>query len=64
MKQEKQIKVVKKSKTQPRCKYDGKAYVIEERAGQTIRISNGKEMFCILKDNVEPTNKEARELLA
>ena len=46
-----------------KCKYEDKCYIIEERAGDTIRIKSEDEEFCIHKDNVKPTNKEARELL-
>ena len=46
-----------------KCKYDGKSYIIVERAGETVRIKNDEEEFCIHKDNIKPTNKEARELL-
>lgn len=36
-----------------KCKYDGKTYEIVEEAGETIRIKNDEEEFCILKANVQ-----------
>lgn len=36
-----------------KVKYNGKIYEIVEKAGDTIRIKNEEEEFCIHKDNVK-----------
>lgn len=59
---EQQVKITKRNPAKPKVKYNGETYTIEERNGDTIRIK-GKDEFCIAIDNVEPSNREARELL-
>ena len=56
------VKITKRKPAKPKVKYLGKTYTIEERAGDTIRIKGDSE-FCIHKDNVEPANREAKDLL-
>lgn len=46
-----------------KVKYEGKTYTIVERNCETIRIRNDEKEFCIHKDEVKPTDKEAKELL-
>ena len=36
-----------------KVKYEGKIYEVMEVAGDTLRIKNGKEEFCIHKDSVK-----------
>ena len=60
---EQQIKVTKRTPAQPKVKYNGKAYIVMECAGNTIRISDGAEEFCIHKDNVTASNREAKAML-
>ena len=45
-----------------KCKYNGTSYIVVEMACDTVRIKNDTEEFCIHKDEVKPTNKEARDL--
>ena len=45
-----------------KVKYDHKIYTIEEASGETIRIKNKDSEFCILKDEVTPYDKEAKEI--
>lgn len=46
-----------------KCKYNGKSYEIIELACETVRIKNEEEEICLHKDNIKPTNKEARDYL-
>ena len=46
-----------------KVRYENKTYIIQEIAGETIRIKSDDEEFCIHKDNVKPVNKEARECI-
>ena len=50
-------------KTMKKCKYNGKSYEIIELACETVRIKNEEEEICLHKDNIKPTNKEARDYL-
>lgn len=56
-------KTVKKTPTTPKVKYNGCTYEIVEAAGNTIRVSDGQEEFCILASDTKPVNKQAREML-
>ena len=47
----------------PKCKFENKSYIIQEVAGDTVRIKNDQEEICVHRDHIKPTNKEAREML-
>lgn len=59
---EEQIKIVKRKEPAPKCMFEGGKYIINERAGDTVQITNGKETFCVGIQYIKPTNKEGREL--
>ena len=40
-----------------KVKYENKTYTVLEVAGETIRIKNDEEEFCIHKDEVTPVKK-------
>ncbi len=46
-----------------KCKYNNESYIILEVAGDSVRIKNEKEEIILHRDNIKPTNKEAREML-
>lgn len=53
----------KKENQLPIVEFRGSRYEIKEKAGDTIRLSDGLKEFCVLASETEPTTKAAKEIL-
>lgn len=53
----------KKENQLPIVEFRGSRYEIKDKAGDTIRISDGMTEICILAENVEPKNDAAKDFL-
>ena len=61
---EKTEKKKKSTKSQiPKVELNGKQYIIVERAGTTIKLTDGTTEFCVLRSAVTPKNEKARNLI-
>lgn len=61
---EKTEKKKKSTKPQiPRVELDGKQYMIIDRAGATIKLTDGMTEICVLSSAVKPKNEAARNLI-
>lgn len=47
---------------EPKCIFEGGKYIIQERAGNTVRITDGTITICVGIEHIRPTNKEGRML--
>lgn len=61
---EKTEKKKKSTKSQiPKVEFNGQQYIIVERAGTTIKLTDGTIEFCVLSSAVKPKNEAARKLI-
>ena len=61
---EKTEKKKKSTKSQiPKVELNNKQYIIVERAGTTIKLTDGTTEFCVLSSAVTPKNETARKLI-
>lgn len=61
---EKTEKKKKSTKPQiPKVELNGKQYIIIDRAGATIKLTDGTTEICVLISAITPKNKTARELI-
>ena len=61
---EKTEKKKKSTKSQiPKVELNGIQYIIIDRAGATIKLTDGTKEFCVLSAAVKPKNEAARKLL-
>lgn len=61
---EKTEKKKKSTKPQiPKVELNGKQYIIIDRAGATIKLTDGTKEFCVLSSAVTPKNEKARNLI-
>lgn len=60
-------KTEKKKKTTkpqlPMVELDGKSFRVINKAGTTIKLTDGTTEFCVLTSAVKPKNEAARKLL-
>ena len=47
----------------PKVELNDKQYIIIERAGTTIKLTDGTTEFCVLSSAVTPKNEAARKLI-
>ena len=61
---EKTEKKKKSTKSQiPKVELNGKQYIIIDRAGATIKLTDGTTEICVLSAAVKPKNEAARNLI-
>ena len=61
---EKTEKKKKSTKPQiPKVELNGKQYIIIDRAGATIKLTDGTTEICVLSAAVKPKNEAARNLI-
>ena len=56
----------KKKSTKPQLpivKLDGKSFIVIDKAGATIKLTDGTKEFCVLSAAVKPKNEAARNLI-
>ena len=47
----------------PKVKFKDKSYQVTDVAGNSVKITDGRETIIVGKEHIKPTNKEARDLL-
>ena len=47
----------------PKVELNGQQYIIIDRAGVTIKLTDGTTEFCVLTSAVTPKNEAARKLI-
>ena len=47
----------------PKVELNGQQYIIIDRAGATIKLTDGTKEFCVLTSAVTPKNEAARKLI-
>lgn len=50
-----------KKKDKEQVRFEGEIFEVLKRAGETIRIGNGKKEFCVLESAVEPVEDKAED---